>query len=360
MTPREIVRAIFDKQIPERMGLNESFWPETLSEYWPKQGYPEGADPAEVFSYDVRGVGGWFDSTPFRGVWDVLEETDEWRVARDGRGAALKFWKHKSGTPEHIEFECATPEVWFAKYREPLLATEPDRLGDMEAAKRAIVQRREEGLYTCYANLFVFELMRATIGDPNFLPAMIEQPEWIADFCQVHTDFFIRHYEIFFREAGLPDGFFLYEDLGYSNGPFCSPAMMRELWLPHAKRFVGFLKDYGLQVMMHSCGDVRMLVPLVVEAGVDVLQPMEAKAGNNVIELGKAFAGKLGFMGNIDVRALSTNDREAVRREVVGKLTAVRENRIPYVFHSDHSVPPDVTLETYRYALDLFWEHCRY
>lgn len=360
MKPRDVVRAIFDRQIPERMGLNESFWPETLSERWPEQGYPRGADPAEEFHYDIRGVGGWFDSTPFRGVWDVLEETEEWRVVRDGRGATLKFWKHKSGTPEHIEFECSTPQVWYAKYREPLLATERDRLGDVEGMRASIAERRSQGLYACFSNLFVFELMRATIGDQNFLPAMLEEPSWIEDFCRVNTDFLIRHYEILFLEAGLPDGFFLYEDLGYSNGPFCSPSVLRELWLPHAKRFVGFLKDHGLQVMMHSCGDVRMLVPLIVEAGVDVLQPLEVKAGCDVLQLGEAFAGRLSFMGNIDVRALSTGEESKVREEIVGKLTAIRQRRIPYVFHSDHSIPPDVPLKTYRLALDLFWEHCRY
>ncbi|MCX7800968.1 MAG: hypothetical protein N2109_11575 [Fimbriimonadales bacterium] len=360
MQPREVVRAIFDKQIPERMGLNESFWPETLSEAWPKEGFPKGADPVEEFRYDVRSVGGWFDSSPFRGVWEVLDENEEWRVVRDGRGATLKFWKHKSGTPEHIDFECSSPEVWFAKYREPLLETDPGRLADVEGGRAAIQECKARGIYSCYSNLFVFELMRATIGDQNFLPAMLEDPAWIEDFCRVNTDFLIRHYEILFREAGLPDAFFLYEDLGYSNGPFCSPATLRELWLPHAKRFVGFLKDHGLQVMLHSCGDVRMLVPLIVEAGVDVLQPLEAKAGCDVLRLGEAFAGRLGFMGNIDVRALSTNDAAKVREEVVGKLTAIRERRIPYVFHSDHSIPPDVSLGTYRLALDLFWEHCRY
>jgi hypothetical protein len=33
----------------------------------------------------------------------VLEETDEWEVKRNGSGAALKYWKHKMGTPKHID-----------------------------------------------------------------------------------------------------------------------------------------------------------------------------------------------------------------------------------------------------------------
>ena len=45
---------------------------------------------------------------------------------------------------------------------------------------------------------------------------------------------------------------------------------------------------------------------------------------------------------------------------ILPKLKSIRENRIPYVFHSDHSIPRTVTLGTYTSALDIFWKGCRY
>jgi len=359
MTSREVVTALLDKQIPERMGLFEHMWPETIPDYWIKQGYPEGEAPEEHFDYDLRFCAGWIDSEPFRGTSKVVEETDEWRIVRDGRGASLKYWKHKSGTPEHIDFECCTPEAW-KRYREPLLAVDRTRIGDLEAAKKSLAETRAKGYYATYGTLFVFELMRATIGDQNFLPALLEDPEWIKDFCQVYLDFYRNHLEIQFREAGVPDGFFIYEDYGYKNGLFCSPATMAELVMPFEKALVSFLKDYGIQVLLHTCGDVRKAVPLIIDAGFDCLQPMEAKAGCNVIELARTYGNRISYMGNIDVVALTTNDRKTVEDEVVPKLRAMKEMRIPYFFHSDHSIPPNVNLKTYEYALELYRRECQY
>ena len=68
--------------------------------------------PGMYFGYDMAGVGGWFDLHPLRGYSEVLEETDEWEVKRNGSGAALKYWKHHMGTPEHMDFLMTSREVW--------------------------------------------------------------------------------------------------------------------------------------------------------------------------------------------------------------------------------------------------------
>lgn len=68
--------------------------------------------------------------------------------------------------------------------------------------------------------------------------------------------------------------------------------------------------------------------------------------------LKSAFGRQVAFMGNVDVMVLRTNNRDLVRREVLGKLEAGTAGG-GYVFHSDHSVPPEVSLETYRYCQTL-------
>ena len=359
MTSRERVTALLNHEIPDRMGLYEHYWPETLP-LWMEQGYPKDVWTDDVFGYDLSNCGGWFDSSSFPGQSEVSNETDEWRVTRDGRGATLKYWKNKSGTPEHIGFDCVTPEKWYQKYREPLTVVDKSRLGDMEALKKGVEATHAAGRFACYGNLFVFELMRATIGDEQFLPALLLEPEWIKDFCQVHLDMFRNYYEVLFREAGLPDGMFIYEDWGYTNGLFCSPKTMKELVMPYEKALVDFFHDYKLPVILHSCGDIRRAVPLIIEAGFDCLQPMEAKAGCDVVEFAKTYGNKLAYMGNIDVVDLVTNDKDRIRDMIVPKLKALKELRAPYFFHSDHSIPPTVTLETYQYALELFRENSKY
>ena len=144
---------------------------------------------------------------------------------------------------------------------------------------------KQEGRYSCYGFCFIFEIMRASLGDVLMLESLLLEPEWVHDICRVYTDFYKQHFAHVIAEAGKPDGIFMYEDLGFTNGLFASPKTLRELILPYYKEIVGMFKhDYGLDVLVHSCGDIRQAVPLFIEAGIDCLQPMEAKAG----EIGRA------------------------------------------------------------------------
>jgi len=94
------------------------------------------------------------------------------------------------------------------------------------------------------------------------------------------------------------------------------------------------------------------VIELLIEAGVDCLQPLEAKAGMNLAELKVKYGDRLAFMGNVDVMVLRTNDSGAIRREVMSKLEAGTRGG-GYVFHSDHSIPPEITLESYRFCQEL-------
>ena len=103
MNSRDVIKNLIMRKPAERYGVFEHFWPETIEGFWEKQGYPKGADATDHFNLDIM-MGGGIDSAPLRGVWEVIEQTDEWEAARNGNGAILKHWKHKSGTPEHIAF----------------------------------------------------------------------------------------------------------------------------------------------------------------------------------------------------------------------------------------------------------------
>jgi len=65
---------------------------------------------------------------------DIVQETDEWRVVRNGAGAVLKWWKNKSGTPEHIDFTMTSRAVWERDYRPHLLEVDRKRI-DVDATR---------------------------------------------------------------------------------------------------------------------------------------------------------------------------------------------------------------------------------
>ena len=359
VTPRERIKTLMKHKIPDHMGIYEHFWRNSWDGKWLDQGYPKGVVPDVYFDFDMLMCGGGLEYEPFAGHEEIMEETDKYIVSKNGFGATTKKWKSGYGTPEHLSFELITPDIW-KKYRPALLDVSRSRLKDLEKQKEKFTSARKDQKYVFFASLFVFELMRCGMGDENFLPAMALEPEWIKDFCQVYLDFFRNHYEMLFKETGVPDGFMIYEDFAYSKGLYCSPAMLKELIFPYEKQLMDFLHDYGIDVILHCCGNMREAIPSFLDMGIDCLQAMEAKAGCDIVDIAGRYGNKLCYMGNIDIRALCSHDEQTVKDEIIPKLLYLKENRIPYVFHSDHSIPGEISLVEYRRILEIVKDNYAY
>lgn len=361
MNGRNIINALVrDKRCPERMGLGEDFWPDTQAA-WEAEGLPRGVRLDEYFDFDFHFIDEFAVNTESRVDGKrVVEEDERTYVEENGWGARMRHWKNRPGTPEHLHFSLVSEDVWRRDYREPLLGLDPGRLGDIEHRRAQYRDGMASGRFFVWECLFLFEIMRKALGDIVMLEAMCLNPAWIQDFCEVMTGTVIRHLDYLFREVGRPDGMWIYEDMGYTQGPFVSPAMYRELILPYHTQLCDFVHSHGIPVIMHACGKVAPLFPDLVRSGIDCLQVLEAKAGQHVVAMAESVEHRIAFMGNLDIRAFETNDRAQLAAEIVPKLQAVRAKRIPFIFHSDHSVPKTVRLATYEYALELYRAHGRY
>lgn len=394
-TPREVVDALLrgkgaDGRKAERMAIIEGPWPDTLAA-WVQQGYPtrtrrrrpgqkrwrssdgmwedvveegvyeEPVPPWLHFGFDMVGAGGWFDIMPLRGHEELLYETDEWEVKRNGAGAALKYWKHKSGTPEHIDFLMTNRAVWERDYRPHLLEWDERRVEDVEGQRESAEEARAENRWVHYGHMFVWESMRQSMGDVAMYTSLLDDPAWIHDYNQVYTALYKRAFAYLFEHAGLPDGIWLYEDLGYKNGLFASPKLLSELIFPYFKEMVDFFHGYNLPVVLHSCGSVAQAMPLIIEAGFDALNPMERKAkDNDPFMFAEKYGDRLAFVGGFDTRIFETNDRELIRREMVSYMEGMKARGARLVFASDHSISPRVEYGTYCYAVEVFREHMWY
>ena len=363
-SPREVIDSLLRNRPADRVGLAGIIWGDTLAG-WVEQGYPtdeegEPVSPEEHFGYDLVGAGGWFDCLPLRGHSEVLEETEDWRITRNGAGAALKYWKHgKSGTPEHMDFLMTSREVWQRDYRPHLLEVDRERL-DIEGTAKRLKQCREKGLFATYGHLFIWENMRQSMGDLCMYESLLLDPQWIHDYNQVNTDFFINHLRVLYEEAGVPDGGMIYEDLGYRNGLFCSPRTLEELIFPYFREMVDFVHSYGIPMLIHTCGRITDALPMIVAAGFDYVDPMERKAGCDPFAFAEQYGDKLAFRGGLDVRVLETGDKDLIRREVAELVEGMKQRGARYIFASDHSISTGVRYEDYKYAVQVYREHMTY
>lgn len=349
LTGYERTRRMLNREPSDRIGVYEHFWNDTHKAY-ETQGHIRAGESIEThFNLDI------VESWSFNCVIDldfkneIVEEAEDTVLMRDGNGALLRRHKHHDTTPEHVDFAIKTREDW-EKVKEKLMAVDERRI-NFEAYRRAKAFAQKHNKFFVWSGVNVFEQIHPVCGHEHMLVGMALDPEWVADMVKVYADMTLHLQEILFAKEGAPDGIWYYEDMGFKGRPFMSPQMYHELIFPAHKRTIDFAHARKLPVIMHSCGFVEPLLPLMVEAGIDCLQVIEVKAGMDLLRIYKNFGDRLSLMGGIDVRALYSNDKAVIDRELESKIPVVKQQH-GYCLHSDHSIPQTVHYDTYRYFID--------
>ena len=114
----------------------------------------------------------------------------------------------------------------------------------------------------------------------------------------------------------------------------------------------------GLMVIYHGCGNVNRILNDYIDIGIDAMNPLEAKAELDAVDLRRKYGHRLGICGNSNIQIWETGDKAKIREEVLRKLNAAKGGG--YIFQSDHSVASDVSGNTYGYIVKLVREYGRY
>ena len=183
-------------------------------------------------------------------------------------------------------------------------------------------------------------------------------PGFLADMAHVHIDLVLETLEKAIQHDIKPDGILFAEDLGINTGPMFSPKVYEKVLFPEHRRVGDFLHKNDITYFIHSDGDIREFIPRLIDAGVQVLQPLEARAGLDVRLLKEEYGKALSYMGNISVENMAAS-RETLEDEVRTKLAAAMPGG-GYIYHSDHSVPSEVPFENYLYLMELLKKYGTY
>ncbi len=348
MTGIERISNILKRQPVDHIGVFEHFWGDTYKA-WADKGYlKEGESYEDHFGYDLQLCWPFSLVADLDFVPEVVEETEETILQRDGNGALLRRHKLHDTTPEHVDFLVKERRAW-EEHIKPKLTPDRRRI-NFEAYREARRQAAKAGRFFCWSGVNVFELMHPVAGHEYMLMGMATDPDWVKDMVNTYAQLTVQLQEILFAEEGYPDGIWFYEDMGYKQHPFMSPRMYREIVQPGHKLTIDWVKSHNLPVIMHSCGYVEPLLPGMMQAGIDALQVIEAKAGMDLVKLYHNFGERLSFIGGIDVRCLYNNDKAEIDHELESKIPIVK-GRYGYVLHSDHSIPNNVEHDVYQYFI---------
>ena len=352
MTSRERFSAVFSRRVPDRVPMVDiAFWPETV-ERWQQEGLPEGVAPEHHFGLDVIGrvLFDWSLQLPER----TLEETAAYRIAFDANGVTTQTWLQHYAPPAQMEFTVTGREAW-RTHRERLQAHE-SRLN--EATWKTYRDFRARGLFTVLQTAEpCWQLLRIA-GHETALMWMAEQPDLVEEIVSDYTDFVIAMCEIAAARSMEFDGVWQFSDMCYKNGMLFSPATYRSLIQPHHQRIAALCRKHNWPLILHCDGDVRQFIPLLIESGFDCIQPLEARAGNDVRELKPMYGDRIILFGNISADAMARGGEE-METEVRTKVLAAKPGG-GYIYHSDHSIPPTVSFDNYSRVIELVREHGRY
>jgi len=352
MTSRERVSMVLSHEEPDRVPIHDSPWGHTVAR-WHREGLPEGQSPTQYFGYELTNQGA---DLSLQLPAETVEETDTYRIVKDGNGALRRTFKDHESTPECIDFTITSRELW--EEHKPRLTWNDTRV-EWESALEHNRALRDGDKFVCYSAAFGYDRTQGMVGSQRLLMAMAEDREWVKDMFDTVVDILIAGCEAMTARGFEFDGAFVFNDMGYRNATLFSPAAYRALELPSHKRMCDYFKSKGLPTILHTCGNVRAFVPMLVEAGFSCIQPLEVKAGMDLVELKENFGDRLCFMGGIDVRAMADPDPSAIEDEVRTKIPVAKKGG-GYIYHSDHSVPSNVSFAQYCRMMELVGEYGAY
>lgn len=345
MKSRERIKRILNHEATDRIGIVDSYWPETIEE-WHKEGLPEDVEPSDYFDHDIRLYTECDQSLQLRER--ILEENEETIVRVNNYGMTEQVWRKRTGTPHTMDVLVKTKEDW-GRFKN-LLQPKKDRI-NLKTAKEFYEKNRVQDRFITFAALDPYENTWRFHGVERLLMNMVYEPDLIKDMFNTSSDLIIGMAKIMIDEGLTFDGAWLGGDIAYKNGPLFSPQVYEELLFPAHKKICDFFSEQGMPVIYHTDGDVHKLIPYLIKAGITALHPLEVKAGMDVRNLKKEYDNRLVLIGNIDVREMAKS-KEEIEEEVKNKILIAKEGG-GYIYHSDHSIPPSVNLQNYKYVLEM-------
>jgi len=354
---------------PDRVPISDFFWGSFLRRWREEMGLAGDADIYRYYDLDWVVVNPNLD--PHIKSFEILHEDGDDVLVRTGFEAVIRK-RLDLPMPAFVEFETNTIEKMESfQFDDPyderryLLSGDDQINGVGDGFSRntaSFVNRIKES----YPDFPVFggvleanEVLTRLLGPENGLQWMGLHPDAMARFIQRVFEFSLNVLKAQIKAAdGKLDGIVIWGDVAYKKSTLFAPAFWRKHFKPGVKAMIEECHDHDLPVIYHGCGNVNKIFADFVEIGVDAYNPLEAKAGMDVIDLRRRFGHQIGFCGNMDVQLWASGTLDEIKTAVLTKLNAAKGGG--FIFQSDHSVPSDISGERYDYVVKLVRQYGKY
>lgn len=220
---------------------------------------------------------------------------------------------------------------------------DPAEYIDVEECKRRVALAPDDKV--CLGMMWSahFQDTCAAFGMENALMNMIANPEIYEAVDAKIMEFYLKANEIFYEAAkGRLNAVLIGNDMGSQRGLMLSPDMVRRFIMPGCKKLVEQAHSYGLKVIYHSCGSIVDIIPDLIEAGVDIIHPIQALAAGMEPEgLKEKFGDKVSFCGGVDTQDLLVNGTPEDVKNKVKELRTIFPTGL-IISPSHEAILPDI------------------
>jgi len=195
----------------------------------------------------------------------------------------------------------------------------------------------------------IFQKAQSLRGFDQFLLDLLERKDFALHLMSILTTFYKKVLNNFLGVAGkYLDVIKMADDLAIQDSLWMSPDLYREMIKPfHKKLFATIKKEApNTKILFHSCGAIRPLIPDLIDAGIDILNPVQVSSkGMDAEALKKEFGKKIAFWGGIDTQhVLPYSNKEGVIEETEKRIKDLSAGG-GYVLGAVHNIQPGVPCE---------------
>ncbi len=202
---------------------------------------------------------------------------------------------------------------------------DPEKYIDVAECRRRVEAAPEDKVRLAMCWSAHFQDTCASFGMETALMNMLSNPEIYEAVDEKIVSFYLKANEIFFEATkGKLDAVLIGNDMGSQRGLMLSPQCVRDFIIPGCKKLVDQAHAYGLKVIYHSCGSIAQVIPDLIEAGVDVVHPIQAlAAGMEPDRLKQQFGNQVAFCGGVDTQDLLVNGTPEMVQAKVKELRTI-------------------------------------
>jgi hypothetical protein len=353
----------------DRVPISDFFWGSFVDRWRKDLGLPAGTDIYKY--YDLDWIVTVPNMDPHIRSFDVLEETEDSITVRTGFEAIIRK-KYADPMPAFLRFETDTLEKLDAfAFDDPWDDRRYSAAGDNQIAGVGDGFARNtpawiESVRSLHPDFPVYgsmceahEMLWRIIGSENVMLWIGLYPDELGRFVERLGRFCVEATRAQVESAGgMLDGMVIWGDVAYKKDCFFSPRYWRKFFMPVVTEMVRVCHDAGIPVIYHGCGNVNRIFEDFIETGIDAYNPLEAKAGLDVVDLRRRFGHRMAFCGNLDVMVWAEGSMEELTSMVMTKLNAAKGGG--WIVQSDHSVPSNVSGQRYEHVVNLVREHGKY